>query len=163
MSNSVQKRRRSEKLKLIIFTVVGLFNTVFDIVIYVVALNLTHKIFVANLISTSAALVGSYFLNSKYTFQSRNWTRKTFMSFAIVTIFGLWVLQTSCIYAINHLLTNLPVSFWQLFGAFEKTAKQVIPKLLATAVTLVWNYIWYNKVIFRNNSEEANRLAYTDL
>jgi putative flippase GtrA len=158
------KTKRTGRLKIILFSVIGIFNTLLDIVLYVIILNITHKIVIANVLSTSVALVGSYFLNSRITFQSKKWTKRTFVSFVIVTVFGLWVLQTGSIYVFNELLKSLPAGFWKIFGSFTKTVRQVLPKLMATAITLVWNYLWYNKVIFKGeNSDEAKRLALTDL
>jgi putative flippase GtrA len=156
--------QRQTRLKLILFTSIGIFNTLFDIVLYILILNLTHSIIIANILATSAALVGSYLLNSKLTFKSKKWTAHTFLLFVVVTVFGLWVIQTGCIYGLNHLIHYVPEHDWQKFGGLQKLAKQLIPKLLATSVTLVWNYLWYNKVIFKpEDHDDATRLAFSDL
>jgi putative flippase GtrA len=142
---------RSERLKFIIFSLIGIFNTLFDLVLYVLLLNATNSILVANLISTSAALIGSYMLNSKVTFRSKKWTAKSFALFVIVTIFGLWVLQTGAIYLFNHLLQSVPEHTWKLLGSLEHVTKALVPKLLATGITFVWNFVWYSKVIFKHD------------
>jgi putative flippase GtrA len=148
--------KRSERLKFIIFSLIGIFNTLFDLALYVVFLNATKSIVVANLISTSAALIGSYILNSKVTFKSRQWTAKSFVLFIVVTVFGLWVLQTGAIYIFSHLLKSVPENIWQLAGPLEHLAKSLVPKLLATVITFGWNFLWYNKVIFKNDSRAAS-------
>ena len=155
---------RSEKLKFIIFSLIGVFNTVFDLALYVVFLNATHSIVVANLISTSAALIGSYVLNSKVTFRSKKWTIKSFILFVSVTVFGLWVLQTGAIYIFAHLLKPVPENVWSLLGPFEHVAKSLLPKLLATVITFGWNFFWYNKVIFKGDkAAESVALAVEEL
>jgi len=143
---------RSERLKFIVFSLIGVFNTLFDIALYVMFLNATNSILIANLISTSAALIGSYILNSKLTFRSKKWTARSFILFVAVTVFGLWVLQTGAIYLFSHLLKSLPEHVWQLFGPLEHLAKSLVPKLLATAITFVWNFLWYSKVIFKGET-----------
>jgi putative flippase GtrA len=157
-------KQRSERLKFLIFSSIGVFNTLFDIALYIVILNISKNIITANIAATSAALIGSYFLNSKLTFKATRWTTRTFVGFVAVTVFGLWVLQTSAIFGLNHLLHVVPEHDWRKLGGLEHTAKQVVPKLIATAITFVWNYIWYNKVIFKPaDHDEATRLAYSDL
>jgi putative flippase GtrA len=163
VTNSSDKNTSSSRFKLVAFTAIGIFNTLLDIVIYIFVLNSSHNIIIANIVATSIALIGSYLLNSKITFQAKTWTKTTFISFVLVTVFGLWILQTATIYGLDHLVNLVPSHIWHMLGGLEKTGKQVIPKLLATAVTLVWNYLWYNKVIFKGYREEANRLALTDL
>jgi putative flippase GtrA len=145
-------KKNNERLKFIIFSAIGVFNTLFDIVLYFVLFNLTKSILFANIISTSAALLGSYLLNSKLTFKSKKWNAKSFIGFVVVTLFGLWVLQTAVIYGIAHVITSLRPSYWQHLGSFEHLAKTIIPKLLATVVTFAWNFVWYNKVIFKDRS-----------
>lgn len=158
------KTYRPNRLKIFIFSFIGVFNTLFDIVVYIVILNVSHSIIIANLSATSLALIGSYLLNSRLTFKSKKWTFGSFAAFVGVTVFGLWVLQTAAIYVFTHLISFLPTIYWHFFGHYQKTAQQLVPKLLATAITLVWNYLWYNKVIFRDGDrDQANRLAASDL
>ncbi len=141
---------RSERLKFIIFSLIGVFNTLFDIALYAVLRAMGHSVLVANTISVSAALIGSYLLNSQLTFKQTAWTTKRFVGFVTVTLFGLWVLQTQTIYLLQPVFNALSESLWRILGPFEHTAKIVAPKLAATVVTFLWNYVWYNKVIFKN-------------
>lgn len=153
---------KKRDLKFIIFSLIGVFNTLFDLVLYVIIYNLTSSIIIANLSATSAALIGSYFLNSHITFKSKKWTFKSFILFVAVTVFGLWVLQTSIIIALAPLFKHVPEHLWHHLGGLEHTAKTVTPKLLATIVTFIWNFIWYNKVIFKHDDdklEESIRAA----
>lgn len=157
MLDMVEKKKRDPKL--IIFSLIGIFNTLFDLALYVVFNNLTHSILISNIIATSAALIGSYFLNSRLTFKTKKWTFKGFALFVIVTIFGLWFLQTGVIYLITPTVHLIPEFLWHLFGPFEATAKIVAPKIFATAVTFVWNFLWYNKVIFKKDTVAEQAIA----
>lgn len=150
---------KKRDLKIVIFSLVGIFNTLFDLALYVVFYNITHSILISNIIATSAALVGSYFLNSRLTFKSKKWTFKSFALFVAVTIFGLWFLQTGVIYLITPGVDLIPEFLWHILGPFEDAAKVVAPKIVATAVTFVWNFVWYNKVIFKKDSTTDQVIA----
>ena len=54
------------------FGLVGIFNTIFDIFIYVVLFNMTNSILIANIIATTVAVIVSYVLNSKFTFNKKH-------------------------------------------------------------------------------------------
>jgi putative flippase GtrA len=149
MYHTDMPERKKRDLKIVIFSLIGIFNTLFDLVLYVIFNNLTHSILIANIIATSAALTGSYFLNSKLTFKSSKWSAKKFFLFVGVTIFGLWFLQTGFIYLVTPLVTVVPESIWHLFGFFEANAKIIVPKIASVVVTFAWNFLWYNKVIFK--------------
>lgn len=156
MSEKTPKKRDK---KVIIFGLIGVFNTVFDMALYVFIQYLTGSIIIANIVATSAALIGSYLLNSKLTFKTKKWTVKGFVLFVVVTLFGLWVLQTFIIYLLTPVVSVVPAFLWRLFGPLEGIVKILAPKVVATVVTVVWNFLWYNKVIFKdkNASEDLIR------
>jgi putative flippase GtrA len=145
--------------KILLFAVIGVGNTIFDVALYTVLRSSGRSTVTANLVSASAALVGSYLLNSKLTFKARRWSAGSFAAFVTVTLFGLWVLQTGAIVVIAHLLQPIPVSDWRRLGPLERDAMLAGPKLLATGVTFVWNFCWYNKVIFRSDPTANQVLA----
>ncbi len=136
--------------KVIVFALIGVFNTLFDMALYVLIQYLTGSIIIANIAATSAALIGSYLLNSKLTFKAKKWTAKSFILFVVVTLFGLWVLQTTAIYLLQPFVTVIPEFLWKLFGPLENIVKVLAPKVVATVITVVWNFLWYNKVIFKD-------------
>lgn len=142
--------------KVIIFGLIGVFNTVFDMALYVLVQHLSGSIILANIVATSAALIGSYLLNSKLTFKAKKWTIKGFALFILVTIFGLWVLQTGVILLLTPFVAKVPEMLWHLFRPLEGIAKTLAPKVVATVVTVVWNYIWYNGVIFKDKSKDED-------
>lgn len=123
------------------FAIVGTINTAIDFGLLFLLTFLGLPKIAANTISTGSAFVFSFFANKKYTFKSTNKNIKyEIISFIIITLFGLWVLQNGIIWLITPLIKNI-VSQEQLalFAA----------KLLATAISLVWNYCLYDKVVFK--------------
>lgn len=123
------------------FAIVGTINTAVDFGLLFLLTFLGLPKIAANTVSTGSAFVFSFFANKKYTFKSTNKNIKyEIISFIIITLFGLWVLQNGIIWLITPLIKNI-VSQEQLalFAA----------KLLATAVSLVWNYCLYDKVVFK--------------
>lgn len=136
--------------KIFIFGAIGVFNTLFDFALYVAIQSWTGSILIANLAATSAALIGSYLLNSKLTFKAKRWTVGSFVLFVVVTLFGLWILQTAAIYLLTPFVATFPEALWKLAGPLDHAAKILAPKVLASVITIVWNFVWYNKVIFRH-------------
>ena len=123
------------------FAIVGTINTAIDFGLLFLLTFLGLPKIAANTVSTGSAFIFSFFANKKYTFKSTNKNIKyEIISVIIITLFGLWVLQNGIIWLITPLIKNI-VSQEQLalFAA----------KLLATAVSLVWNYCLYDKVVFK--------------
>ena len=124
------------------FAVVGVANTLLDFGVLFTLTSLGVNKLVANVISTTIAFIFSFFANKKFTFKStsKNLVREMIL-FVIVTLFGLWGLQTGVIWATTPLLTSVIGSeSLGLLGA----------KLVATAVSMVWNYLLYSKLVFRS-------------
>ena len=139
-------KKHADKLRL---TIVGSINTVIDFSILftlTTLFNIPKEL--ANFISTFVAFLFSFFANKKYTFKSTSKNlKKQFLLFTIVTLFGLWVIQTIIIAAITPIFTNL--------GANKATAL-LISKLLATIVSLIWNYTLYSRVVFKNPKNSSD-------
>lgn len=131
--------------KPIIFATIGGANTVIDFGILFVLKMLGVPVIAANIISTSVAFVFSFIMNRKYTFKSAGGDIKRELPLFIgVTLFGLWVLQNIVIWLILPVIkgSGLPENT-ALLGA----------KLAATCVSLVWNYIMYDRVVFKHKGE----------
>ena len=150
---------RLPPLRVIIFGSIGAFNTLFDLILYLIIYNLTHSVIVANTLATAAALIVSYQLNSRLTFKTKQWTRQTFIRFILITLIGLWLLQTGAIYVIMPLTDKLPVGIFNWLGGLNHDAKTLLPKLLATGLTLLWNYLWYSRYVFKDKPEQEPSIA----
>jgi putative flippase GtrA len=144
----MEKLRKITSKKQFRFVLVGGAATIIDFGL----LNLFNQIgwdsLVANTISTGLAMAFSFFANKKFTFQSdsKNYARQITL-FIIFTLIGLWVIQNLII---QGLLLVLPTDWpdWlRLNGA----------KVLATVASMTWNYITYNKIVFKSDNSKQTR------
>lgn len=131
------------KSQLIRFGLIGVINTALDFGLLFILKSIGLMATTANIFSTSIAFVFSFFANKKYTFRSSgtNIVREMIL-FVAVTLFGLWVLQTGVIWLVlPHLSKLLRSSEMGL----------LVTKLIATAVSMAWNYILYDKLVFKKS------------
>ena len=132
-------KKHADKLR---FAIVGGVNTALDFsILFTLTMFIGIPKELANFISTSVSFLFSFFANKKYTLKSTSKNlKRQFLLFTIVTLFGLWVIQTIIIAAITPVFTNLGIN---------KPAALLISKLIATAASLIWNYTLYSRVVFK--------------
>jgi putative flippase GtrA len=136
MKNNQQKFR---------FLAVGGFNTILDFSLLFIFKSLGLPILTSNILSTTIAFCFSFFANKKFTFKTSGTdVRREIILFILVTLFGLWIIQTAIIIPLTHVLTSRHLS---------NELALLISKLIATAVTMVWNYLLYARLVFRHNQE----------
>jgi len=136
-------KRHATKLR---FGVVGATNTLIDFGLLFICFNFFGLTKISsNIISTSVAFIFSFFANKRYTFKSKNNQNiiREVVLFTIVTLFGLWVIQNLII----HFLTPVFIGF-----DLDKNLALLVSKLIATGASLVWNYLLYSRVVFKNSS-----------
>lgn len=138
-----QLQKHAQKIR---FAIVGLANTALDfgILFLLVALGL-DKI-PANYISTGISFVFSFFVNKSFTFKSKSGNvKKQFAYFIVITIIGLWIIQPIVIGGVSTLLagTGWAAGFVLL-----------IAKLVATVASLIWNYLFYSRLVFKKTDEK---------
>lgn len=155
-SDTVKASRATTASRISSFGAVGIINTLIDFGI----LNLLHlvvgwPIIASNIVSASVAMIGSFFMNRQLVFRSaspQKW-RQAVLFFAITAV-GVYGLQSITIWLCAHPLSSLvahishvlaTLTLHHLSHAFIQTNGI---KALATLVSLVWNYIWYKKVVF---------------
>ena len=131
-------KKHESKLR---FAFIGGINTAIDFGILFLLTALGLDKLVANFFSTSVAFVFSFFANRTFTFKSTGSAKKQFLPFLIVTLIGLWILQPLVILAITQLLHSL-----------DQALALFIAKLIATVVSLIWNYILYSRFVFKKKS-----------
>lgn len=135
------------KSQLLRFGMVGGINTALDFGILFALKSIGLPVEIANVISTGLAFIFSFFANKKYTFKTTdtNIVREMVL-FVVVTLFGLWVLQTLVIAMTLPWLTSL---------THNSSTALLFAKLLATIVSMTWNYLLYDRVVFqRKNTED---------
>lgn len=128
------------------FIVVGAVNTVIDFGIFNILWKLVGlPVLVSNTISTGCAMVFSFFANKKFTFKSTSTDyRREVILFFIFTIVGIWLIQNL---VIKGILLILPAG-WPV------ALSRNLAKILATLVSLIWNYITYDRIVFKKKSTE---------
>lgn len=131
------------------FLFVGIANTTIDfVVLFSLTLFLGFPVVIANIFSTSIALIFSYVLNKKAVFSDNEpHSTKQFTLFLIVTLSGLWVVQSIVITVLLwtiHLLSDQQITAVTL----------LICKGFATLITMVWNYVLYRRHVFIRRKNE---------
>jgi putative flippase GtrA len=140
LSKNIAKVLMENNQQKIRFLIVGSFNTLLDFALLFILKSLGLPVIAANLASTTISFCFSFFANKKYTFKATDTNiKREILLFTIVTLFGLWVLQTIVIKVITLVFQPYGLSSdLILLGA----------KLLATVVTMVWNYVMYSRFVF---------------
>ncbi|MEO5949577.1 MAG: GtrA family protein [Candidatus Saccharimonas sp.] len=125
------------------FIIVGGLNTALDFGILLILTAFGLDKIVANLISSTTAFVFSFFANKKYTFKTTDTNvAREMVLFVIVTLFGLWVLQSLVILLVTPFSTSI----------FGNTSYALLAsKLIATVVSMTWNYLLYSKIVFKKH------------
>jgi putative flippase GtrA len=123
------------------FGTVGAANTAIDFGLLFVLRSLGLPVISANIISTTAAFCFSFFANKKYTFKTSGGNvKRELLLFVVVTLFGLWVLQNIVIQLVLWPLNTTGI---------PSETSLLIAKVIATLVSLVWNYLMYSRVVFK--------------
>lgn len=129
--------------KIIRFGIVGTINTALDFGLLLLFTHLGLPKIVSNTLSTGLAFIFSFFANKKYTFRSSSGNVKREIAlFTIVTLFGLWVLQNGVIWLISPLCAAL---------LHNESLALLTAKLAGTIVSLTWNYLTYDILVFRKD------------
>ncbi len=126
--------------RLLRFGLVGGVNTALDFGLLFGFKALGVPVELANIFSTGIAFIFSFFANKKYTFKATgtNIIREIIL-FIIVTLFGLWVIQTIIIFLLQP----------PLLALFHNGAIALfVAKLIATLASLTWNYLLYSRLVF---------------
>ena len=136
-------KKHAEKIK---FGIVGIANTGLDFLILFILVALGLDKIPANYISTGTSFIFSFFVNKSFTFKSKSGNaKKQFALFIVVTIIGLWVIQPLIITAISALLVNT---------GWASAVILFIAKIVATFASLVWNYLFYSRLVFKKTEEK---------
>ena len=129
--------------KVVRFGIVGAINTALDFGLLLLFTHLGLPKITSNTLSTGLAFIFSFFANKKYTFRSSSGNvKREIVLFTIVTLFGLWVLQNGVIWSISPLCAAL---------LHNESLALLAAKLAGTIVSLTWNYLTYDILVFRKD------------
>lgn len=146
-----------DRQRLLIFGSIGVFNTALDVSLFLLFRHLGLSILLANILSTSIALLGSYFLNKRFTFNAQSTSRQTLPLFLAVTLAGLWILQPIIIKLVLLILHTAIIT--QILGSvFQRPGRyyELLAKLSATPATLIWNFLLYKHVVFKKAAVQSD-------
>ena len=125
------------------FAIIGGFNTLLYFIILFGLTAIGFNSIIANIFSTGITFVSSFILNKQVTFKSQKRTKRELIRemilFTIVTLFGLWVIQSVVIYLASGLLGNF---------ISQENIVLFLAKVIATGFSLIWNFVLYKKVVF---------------
>lgn len=129
------------------FVAVGLINTAIDFAVlnilsFTTGIHSGTGLIVINSISFLTAVTNSYFMNKYWTFGVRDGIRTAEASkFLSVSLVGL-VINSGIVYGIStFIMSPLPQigpALWENFA-----------KVVATGVSLIWNFIGYKLFVFK--------------
>lgn len=128
------------------FVIVGGANTALDFILLFLFVHLGVNKIVANYFSTGIALIFSFFVNKSFTFKEKDGNaRKQFIYFLVITLIGLWVIQPILIWASTPVLQPY---------ISNDTLLLFVAKLVASVATLVWNYLFYSRIVFKKKADQ---------
>jgi glycosyltransferase AglD len=137
--------------KIILFSLIGVFNTLVDFAIFNLLIHifgLTHpwSYPVFKGISFTIACINSYIMNARFAFKSTRTDTSAFGPFLIVTVCGA-VINIGIATLLFRISAQLPIAPFIKINA---------PAVVATAVSMVWNFIFYNYVVFREQNQNVS-------
>lgn len=129
--------------KIVLFCLIGGVNTaidfgIFNTLIYFLGLGYAWFYPLFKGVSFLIACINSYIMNAHFTFSQREKSVNSFSQFFIVTAVGM---------VLNIIIATL------LFNLIKDSNLHILikvnlPVVLATSVSMIWNFITYNYVIF---------------
>lgn len=141
------------------FVGIGIINTAIDFAIFNVLSSKRVGLskIVSNLLSTTTAMIFSFFANKLIVFQADGGNLAfQSISFFATTAFGLYVLQNIVIWVLTEKWTwpvNTANRIVKLIGLSKVFSKEFViknsAKVAATVVSLTWNYLIYQGIVFK--------------
>lgn len=126
---------KGELLRLFSFACIGVVNTAIDAaVFYSLAVTIELHVVPSNIISFSCAVIFSYIMNSRFTFNEEqkptDYSANQLIRFVVVTICGM-IIATIAVWGLS-----------QMMGLMTA-------KLISIGITFFWNYLGYKVLVFR--------------
>ncbi|MDR0979572.1 MAG: GtrA family protein [Candidatus Nomurabacteria bacterium] len=144
-----------------IFALVGIFNTLFDYILFMIFANFLGNV-VASIVSATFAMIISFFLHKKYTWGDRKTSRASMLQFLVSTATVMWGVRPFAIWGLTAASTSFMAPLYGFahfilsFLSYEFVVRTGI-FAIATLFTLTINYIIYNKFIFRQHKDPAEK------
>jgi len=137
------RKKHAQKIR---YGIVGIVNTVLDFSLLFIFVALGIDKIPANYLSTGVSMIFSFYANRHYTFKhTGEQKRKQFILFVVVTVIGMWVIQPLVIWAVTSSVDSF---------VDNHSIQLFIAKVIATGASLVWNYVFYSRLVFKNNPKQ---------
>lgn len=133
------------------FIVVGVINTLIDfLILNALAHGLGVALIPANIASATVAMTFSFFANRSIVFDGDSGDRRRqAMLFIGVTVTSVYLIQNLVIWILSEWWRWPLDTTHQLVEFIDREVFVTnISKLSATAVSLVWNFVFYKKLVF---------------
>lgn len=146
------------------FLVVGTFNTLLDFILLNILFQVVGlPLLLANSISVTVAVTGSYILNHKIVFrQQGGLTLKGYGHFLLITGFSVLVIQNIVIFTAKHLFVVPEDRYIEILNhsVSERVLELNLAKVVAVLIGMVWNFLLYKYVVFKNPkpTQEADKV-----
>lgn len=137
------------------FVVIGFLNTFFDLIIFMslsYATGINKGIMVAGFKAVSFSIISffSFLANKRWTFKEK--TEKIdkeaakYTQFMVITLGGL-LINSGVVYLVANFISpiTIPIINFQL----NQDLWLVFSSLVATAFSLVWNFVGYKFIVFK--------------
>lgn len=152
---AVTHKKKAAYQRIGTYGLVGIVNTGIDFgVLNVLHFHLHWALLASNLASTSTAMIFSFFANKRFVFNTKT-SRKLWhqaLLFWAVTAAGLYGLQSGIIWLSMHPLASLTNTVARELHSITPLSSAFIVangvKAVATIASLIWNYLFYKKVVF---------------
>lgn len=137
MNNSLSQVREKQKknvIQFLIFAVVGVSNTMVDLVVYWLLLQIPIYYVIANVISYGAGMLNSYLWNRNVTFKDKRkeHSKQTIIRFILWNV-SMLVLSTGIIYCLTELF------------AWHALMSKIIATCIVLLVQFLGNKLWVFK------------------
>lgn len=146
-------------LQFIKFNLVGVLNTLVDVVVFWLLNHFFGWTYIANVISYSCGIINSYLWNSNWTFkEQKTHSAKEMLSFIAVNLVSLCV-SSGVIWLCANVfgITDAWVAQWMpqwMPGFVQKLLNgAMLSKLIATVCAIVVNYIGSRCFVFKQKQE----------
>lgn len=154
--SALTKSKKIWQRRFVRFAGIGLVNTLVDFIILNILVFTVHLDKIpANIISVSVAMCISYLLNHYLVFRSQQKHKGSiFFIFVIITASGLFIAQNLILHFLTENFQWPAQTIYEVIKSFGFTfiEKEFVilnfAKAIATIFTMLWNYMWYKKVVF---------------
>ncbi|HEX3011778.1 MAG TPA: glycosyltransferase [Syntrophomonadaceae bacterium] len=134
--------------QIIKFGITGIMNTLvdfglFNLLILLTGIHSSWRLGLLNTIAVSAAMLNSYLMNSKWTFNRKDHTNNSTARFIMISIVGM-LINSLIVTVVSSLSGYLPFSIYVIINA---------GKIVGALFSSTWNFIGYRNWVFYHAEE----------